>query len=117
MDNSPRAQIDAILKAHQPQNPYQKVPRPKPLEGGGWRAVDVCCPAVLSQLLDDNAGWLQSRSRTTHQIHDALLPQYDLCGMDQDEVYQQLNRFMWDAGYSPSTEGSRNPTWTWTEGN
>jgi hypothetical protein len=98
------------------KNPFQAAPMPVPLEGWNLRAPDIFRERPLADHLGRNAGWLQARPRTSNQIEDALFPSYSLGGMQREEVRAQLNRALWDAGYTPNCE-DENPTWTWTEGN
>lgn len=107
----------ANQRAFPGRNPFQTDPMPIPLEGWELRAPDIFRERPLASHLDQNAGWLQARLRTSNQIEAALFPNYSLGGMQPEEVRSLLNHALWDAGYTPSSEWERNPTWTWTEGN
>ncbi len=98
-------------------NPFECTPMPIPLGEWGLRAPDIFRERPLARHLNRNDGWLQAVPRTSDQIEAALFPEYALGGMLSDEVRSLLNHALWDAGYTPSREGERNPTWTWTEGN
>lgn len=98
-------------------NPFQGIPMPIPVEGWNLRASEIFRERPLSSHLERNAGWLQGRSRTSDAIEAALFPEYSLGGMEHEEVRSALNCALYDAGYTPSSEDTGNPTWTWTEGN
>jgi hypothetical protein len=99
------------------RNPFKAAPLPVPLEGRDLRASDIFRERPLAAHLECNSGWLQTRPRTSKQIAVALFPDFILGGMEPEDVRSLLNRALWDAGYTPSSVGSDNPTWTWTEGN
>lgn len=98
------------------RNPFQAAPAPIPAVGWNLRAADLFSPRSLAEHLDRNAAWLQARPRTSNAIEDALFPEYALNGMEAEEVRALLNAALWDAGYAPNATDTRNPTWTWTEG-
>ncbi len=98
-------------------NPFQAVPMPVPLWECGLRASEIFRERPLALHLKRNTGWLQALPRTSNQIEAALFPGYALGGMQPEEVRSQLNRALWDAGYTPSSDYASNPTWTWMEGN
>jgi hypothetical protein len=97
-------------------NPFQDAPAPIPLSGWNLRAPDIFGERSLAANLERNAGWLQARPRTSNAIEAALFPEYALCGMAHEEVRSLMNAALWDAGYVPSSTGTGNPTWSWTEG-
>lgn len=98
------------------QNPFQGAPAPIPASGWNLRAPDLFRRRSLTDHLDRNTGWLQARPRTSNAIEAALFPEYSLSGMEPEEVRALLNAALWDAGYVPDDTDTRNPTWTWTEG-
>jgi len=94
------------------ENPFRPVPMPVPLKGWDLQAPDIFQERALAKQLALNEKWLQARPRTSNQIEAAIYPQYCLNGMERAEVRAQLNRALWDAGYSPSDTDTDNPTWT-----
>lgn len=99
------------------RNPFCDIPVPHPVDGWGRCASDLFRGRPLASCLERNAAWLQARTRTSDEIEAALFPEYSLGGMTHDEVRSLMNRALWDAGYTPSSEHTNNPTWTWMEGN
>jgi len=97
-------------------NPFAGAPMPRPLDGWNLRAADIFKERPLASHLGMNAGWLQARSRTSDEIEGTLFPDYSLGGMEHDEVRDQLNHALFDAGYDPSEDETDNPTWSWNEG-
>jgi len=105
-------------RKHRPDNPYQKAPVPIPLDGFGLRASEIFNEYTLANHLGKNAEWLQHAPRTSEQIEVALFHEYSLAGMEPEEVRQNLNHAIFDAGYHPVNCDSSedNPTWLWLEG-
>jgi hypothetical protein len=92
-------------------NPFQVAPTPIPIKGWNPLASEIFESNALQNHLLRNSRWIKARPRTTKQIHNALFPEYDRCGMDREEIMNTLNAMLWDEGYIPS-DNSDNPTWT-----
>lgn len=95
-------------------NPFKKAPTPNPchpLE----RGPELFTEEALANRLAWNAAWLQFRPRTSYEIEEGLFPAYIPAGCCPKDARITLNYALWDAGYTPSSEGD-NPTWRWTEG-
>ena len=92
-------------------NPFKAPPVPVPAKGWGLLASDLFEACALSERLQLNLRWIKARPRTTKQIHSALFPDYDMNGMERDEILLSINAALYDEGLTPSDE-SLNPTWT-----
>jgi hypothetical protein len=91
-------------------SPYPGEP-PRPYIGPLWHEEVLFHPSTLSALVNRNAMWLQTATRTTRQIFKALFPCLPSSLLAPVTDWNAINLAMWDAGYTPSDKFSFNPGW------
>lgn len=83
---------------------------PRPVRGWHLLAPELFSQSVLTEVLQDNSGWLRMKARSTREIHNNLFPDYDKSGMGITEILSAINEALVALEYLPTDE-TPNPLW------